>query len=414
MLKAGKQQEFHNDRYEVYARLISAGTGSGKTRAGLQESWLWTWECPNSVGLLMEPTYGMLKRILIPALEEILGCSVDNHSALKEYNKSDGKITWINNTVWWLLGLNEPERVEGINADWAWMDEFRLIGGSGQASKRKQEVAWNTITRRLRGSTPGQYPTGLWVTTTPDEPGSLLHTKFENPSTRIPDSKVYRWTIFDNPYLPSQYIDEVKRSHIEGTGLYNRFVLGLFAAVAAGTFDFDSSKHVVQQTPQKETYKTVVGGIDWGWSNPSCVLAIGLDYDGRAYVLEEFYQNRATLDRISAVCLEFTKKYGVETFYCDRAEPRNIEHLNDEGVYAVADKTKRDDGIRELGSRFSFQEDGKARLYIHEDCVNLISELQVYDENVKQFDHAVDAVRYALANASDIGGNIQIGFGRRR
>lgn len=411
--QAGKQAEFHCDRYSTFARLISAGTGAGKTRAGIQEAWLWTWECPGSVGLLLEPTYAMLKHIVIPAIEALLGCRIERHPAVSEYNRSDGRIVWANGTTWWMLGLNEPERVEGINADWAWPDEFRLVGGSGPAAKKKQEVAWNTIVRRLRGSVPGRYPTGIWVTTTPDEPGSLLHTKFERPDTKIPNSKVYRWTIFDNPFLPKHYIDEIKRSHVEGTGLYNRFVLGLFAAVAAGTFDFDSSFHVLKKMPAKDAMKEFIAGVDWGWSNPSAILAIGLDYDDRAYVYEEFYQNRATLDRIIRAGLDFLEKYEVNRFFCDRAEPRNIEALNDAGLSAVADATKRDDGIRELGTRFAKQPDGKARLYVHEDCVNLISELQVYDDTVKQYDHAVDALRYALANASNIGGNIEVGFGPR-
>lgn len=413
LLKAGKQTEFHSDRYAIFARLISAGTGSGKTRAGIQEAWLWTWECPKTVGLLFEPTYGMIKRNLIPALEEILGCSVDVSPLIRQFNRADNKITLINGTVWWLLSLNEPERAEGINADWIWADEFRLVGGSGPASKRKQQTAWNVIIRRLRGSTLGKYPTGLWITTTPDEPGSLLHTKFERPDTRIPDSKVYRWTIFDNPFLPEQYVEEVKRTHIEGTGLYNRFVLGLFSAVAAGSFNFDSSKHCFKKIPDLTVFKEVIGGADWGWTNPSCLLAIGIDGDDRAWVLDEYYKSQASLEEIAQVALEMQKNWNVSTFYCDRSSPRNISMLQDYGLDAVADKSKRDEGIQMLGSRFIFQEDEKARLYVHEDCVNLISELQVYDENVKQYDHAVDALRYALANYQESGGQWDVSFAKR-
>lgn len=413
LIKAGKQDDFHKDRYEVFARLISAGTGSGKTRAGAQEAWLWTHECPGSVGLLLAPTFGMIKRNLVPTIEKVIGDKLTRHPYVENYNRSEGKITWQNGSVWWLLSLNEPERVEGINADWEWADEFRLVGGSGPSSKKKQVVAWDTLIRRLRGSKPGRYPTGVWVTTTPDEPGSLLHTKFENPHLRIPSSKVYRWTIFDNPFLPRHYIEEVKRSHVEGTGLYNRFVLGLFASVAAGTFNFDSTIHCYQKHIPRDYFHEIVYGVDWGWSNPACILAIGLDGDNRAWILEEFYKSRAPLEEIAKIALEMQKRWGEGRFYCDRSEPRSIEYLCQEGLEASADKTKRDDGIRELGSRFPVQEDNRARIMIHEDCVNLIAELQVYDENVKQYDHAVDALRYGLANANDIGGNIEIGFGPR-
>ena len=71
-----------------------------------------------------------------------------------------------------------------------------------------------------------------------------------------------------------------------------------------------------------------------------------------------------------------------------------IKHLRDK-VYARKHEGKREDGIRELGSMLVKQGDGRCRLYIHSRCRNLISEMLVYDPE-KQFDHAIDALRYAV------------------
>jgi hypothetical protein len=52
---------------------------------------------------------------------------------------------------------------------------------------------------------------------------------------------------------------------------------------------------------------------------------------------------------------------------------------------------------RELGGRSHVQGDGRPRILISSKCVNLIHEVMVYDSEVKENDHAVDALRYSLA-----------------
>lgn len=387
------QEAFHRDRYRVFARLISAGTGGGKTKAGWYETFLWAFEHPGCVGYIFEPNNKMIRRILLPSFEDVFGKPPESCPLVKQYKKIDNCITWIyGNSKTWLVGLDEPEYAEGGNIDYAWPDEYRLVGGSGPSRHHKQETAWRVIVRRLRGSVPGKYPTGLWITTTPDEPGSVLHAKFEDAKTRAANSKIYRWSIFDNPYLTDVYRDEVVRSH--SGGLAQRFVYGQFATVALGSFQFDYSVHVISDVP---VVRHVVYGVDFGWSNPSCILTVGLDGDGRAYVLDEFYQNRVHDETLVSELKTMQAQYGDGAIICDRSSPQTIDNFCLAGLNAQANKGKREETIREIGGRLQRQEDGKTRLYVHERCVNLISELQVYDESKKEFDHAVDALRYALS-----------------
>jgi hypothetical protein len=395
---AGKQQQFHDDRYEVFARLISAGTGGGKTEAGFHEAWSWTCENPGCVGYIFEPIYKMLNRILIPLMEMRLGTPLEKCPFVVQFHRTENRIKWRNGATWWLVGLDDPEMAEGPNVDFIWADEFRLIGGSGPSARRKQETAWKVFIRRLRGSRPGNQ-TGLWITTTPDAPGSVLYEKFEDPVKRSPNSRVYRWGVDDNPFLSEEYREEVKAAHgAPGSGLYNRFILGLFSAVAAGSLAFDSTVHVLEELPARGVIKRVVYGVDWGWSNPACILAIGLDGDDRAYVLEEFYQPRTSLETLIKIAGEMRSHWGSGAFICDRSEPRSIEEMRRAGLNAVPDGSKREEGVRELGGRFQVAGDGRPRIFVHRSCVNFISEAQVYDETKKEYDHAIDAARYALAS----------------
>lgn len=430
---AGEQNRFHQDWDKHFARLISAGTGSGKTRAGLEEALAWTFHhAPGSVGILCEPTYGMISRILIPEIEKALGCKIENSHYVADYQKSINKIVWNKsanhppdapNGIWWMISLSEPERVEGINADWIWIDEFRLVGGSGPIAKHKQKEAWASVVRRLRGSSEWareQYKSGLWVTTTPDEPGSLLYRRFQDPKTKMESSEIYRWTIYENKHLPEHYVREVERTHVKGTGNYNRFVLGEFSSVAAGSFNFNSALHCFKDYPDPETFKEIIYGIDWGWSNPSAIIVVGIDGDDRAWVLDEYYKPKADIEKIVAIIIDMVDRWGDGKIYCDRAQPRHIRKLREYGLTARADTSKREEGIQELGSRLIFNKEGeskdapiRARLYVHENCVNLISELQVYNEEVKEYDHAVDALRYAISNYRPRKAEFSVAFGKR-
>ncbi len=57
---------------------------------------------------------------------------------------------------------------------------------------------------------------------------------------------------------------------------------------------------------------------------------------------------------------------------------------------------KREDGLRELGARFIKAGDGRPRIFVSSHYINLISELLEYKVEVKERDHAIDAVRYGL------------------
>lgn len=389
---AGKQLEFHAARGIHFVRGVICGTGGGKTVCGLAEAVDWAKTYPGSVGYIFEPSFPMVRRILLKTLERrlLLGNPITECPDVVKFNKQDMRLDWKNGSEWWFVSLENPERAEGPNIDYAMIDEARLV--------RHLDVALRVIRRRLRGSDQTRnYPTGLWLTTTPDGPGSELHNFLENPKTRHPDSRIFRWSIHDNPHLTEDYIRDIVRSH--HGGLAERFVYGRFAAVGAGTIPFDYSVHVI--SPAQFYPKRMVQwiyGIDFGWTNPSCVLAIAFDHDGRAIVADEFYEARVTEDRVLAEAKAMMQRWGRGKFYCDPTQLQTIEWLKAHGLLAQKSLPKRDEGIRHMAGYFPKAGDDRPRIYILNTCVNLIAELQVYDEEKKEFDHAVDPLRYGLGS----------------
>lgn len=368
-------------------RLVSCGTGAGKTICGCAEDVRWCTENDGIVGYVFEPTYRMVERILIPTLESILllGRPLETNPLVKQFNRSTQKLEFTNGSVLWFGSLEEPERAEGPNLDFVHVDEARLV--------RNFDLAWQVITRRLRGSNSAvPYPRGAWITTTPDTPGSPLYNFFENPATKDPEAKVYRWSIYDNPKLPLEFLREVERTH--HGGLADRFIYGRFATVGTGSMQFDATVNMGEA--DLKTLREIRYGVDFGWTNPTAVVALGYDGDGRAYVLDELYKTQLKKEDLVAGLQDLVRAYGQGEILCDPSNPETIDALRRAGFRASGYHAKREDGIREMGGRFPRAGDGKPRIFISKRCVNLVSELLEWKEDVKENDHAVDALRYAL------------------
>jgi hypothetical protein len=395
---AGKQPQFHNDRYKVAYRACFCGTGSGKTIAGCFEDISWCLENAGIVGYVFEPTYKMVRRTLIPTLEhpKLLGAPLEANPVVSDFRRGDNCIEFKNGSILWFGSLEEPSMAEGPNIDFIHVDEAQYV--------RYFSEAWDVILRRLRGT--GRFPPdrqGAWITTTPPPlfPGDRLYEFFEDPKTRNPLSKVYRWGLDDNPHTSDRYKREIKASH-HGS-LAKRFIEGKFAPAGTGSFDFDSTTHEIEAI-KRGTLRTIVYGVDFGWTNPSAIVAVGFDGDDRAYILDEFYQNRAQPEVLISEAKLMVERWGGGPFICDRSEPQTIDAFRKAGLNARADTSKREDGIHELGGRFHVQADGRPRIYVKPSCVNWIHEVMVYrvqDEHghaIKENDHAMDATRYALMN----------------
>ena len=398
------QAPFHEDR-GVRFRLLRGGTGSGKSLCGAYEVLSWCRDYPGAIGLVAVPAFRKIREIIIPAFEDLLGESVDSSPFFSNFNRSEMSLDCYNSSKIWLLGLDKAESPEGLNLDFCWVDEARLIP--------KFKDAWGSIRRRLRGSgrSPG-CPCGAWITTTPDYPGSELHQFFEG-REKDPESKVYPMSIMDNPHLSEAYVNSIKRSHTGG--YYQRFVEGQFAGVGVGCFPYDYVTHVQGFSDffDPSNMKRYIFGVDFGWTSPSAIVAIGLDGDGRAFVVDEVYRANLTTGNLIDESLALQAKYDNGIFWCDSSEPKTIMELARAGINARANKSQRDDSIRELGSRFMDAGDGRCRIYSSPSCVNLIDEIISYSPLNKVNDHAVDALRYALMGAKIIRGEIEAFVGRR-
>jgi phage terminase large subunit-like protein len=267
------------------------GVGAGKTTAGAMRAILRAIEHPGCLGLIGAPTYPMLRdataRTFFALLPEPL---------VETYARSEGYLRLRNGSEILFRSLDQPDRVRGLNLAWFWMDEAPLCG----------YYAWQVLKGRLRQK---GFETAGWATGTPHGRDGFARD-FE--LARRPGQALYRASTYANAHnLPPGYVEELGY-----TGAFaQQEVLGLFVAFEGLVYAFDASPqgHMREPVPGK-AWSRVVGGVDWGYTNPAAALVFGLDGDDRARQLDEYYQRRAGLEEaLLPALLDLTRHYGVET-----------------------------------------------------------------------------------------------------
>lgn len=220
------------------------------------------------------------------------------------------------------------------------------------------------------------------------------------------------FTLPDNTFLPKDYVERIRKS-LSGV-FYKRNYLGEWCLAEGAIFDFfDLALHVKHKPPAAAEY--YIAGIDVGASNPFACLVIGVSTGqytqmGKClWVHDEYYWDPKKQGRPktnSEFCkdvVEFLEPYGVKQLYIDPSAAAFRVDLNKAGLHPINANNEVLDGIQMMTSEMQ-----KGNLYVLDKCKNLIREIETYvwdkkasekgdDEPCKRDDHAVDALRYAIA-----------------
>jgi PBSX family phage terminase large subunit len=344
------------------------------------------------------PTFPMLKNTTLREFFKFCPKEV-----IYKHNRTDHSIQLINSTeIIYLAGDNEKDidRARGLTLGAAYLDEVRM----------SQEYAWEIVLSRLRHQKGSRR---AWITTTPkgfDWLYRLFYLKKDkqgNPLKNASDYAIFGGSTLDNPYTPEEYKQTLLDTYV---GAFRKQeIYGEFVGYEGLVYpNFRPDTHVLERMPIE--FKEVVAGIDFGFTNPMVILVVGFDTDGRAYVIDEFYERKIMVDEegLIPVLKKYLKKYGIEKVYCDPSEPQYIELMRRHGLPTVAAENDLMPGIAEMSARLEVQKDGRPRLYIGKNCVNTLTEIQQYrypegsegkpvqEKPLKIFDHAMDSLRYVL------------------
>jgi phage terminase large subunit len=196
------------------------------------------------------------------------------------------------------------------------------------------------------------------------------------------------------------------------TGNFSRQELyGEFVAFEGLVYPMFSRDVHVQVRGRKEMPRFLFGE-DEGYTNPSVLLDIGLDSDGRYHIFREWYRRGQLQDAVVAANKAWCDEIHPGGVVVDASAAGLIASLRDAGVPAVAHKGRVLDGIGKVQNALAIQADKRPRLTVDPGCVQTIAEFESYvwkegkDEPEKQGDHAMDALRYVIDEAE--GGGVEV------
>lgn len=404
-----KQKKFHDSKAKF--RLLCTGAGFGKTAAGVNELIRMCLRSPpGCLYFMAAPTFKMLSNVTI-----------------REFKKFWPKeLELVHNKVENMFYLPNGVQIVGVAGDREdTVDRVRgltLAGGYGDEIAMCPEYMHEMLIARMRD------PLGslrIWYTTTP-RGFNWLHRLFiskldkkGNGLVNPGDYEIFGGSSLDNPHTPDEYKETLRNSYVGSFA--KQEIYGEFVGFEGLVYPGFSRGNVWSRDLIYENRKFVefIGGIDFGYTNPSVALLIGLDGDGRAFVLKEIYQRRLLTEDFIGLVKGLREEFGLyelPVFYADPSEPGIISQFNREGVRVVKADNSVINGISCVAGRVERKSDGLSRLYVCDECVNLVHEFFNYrysdekegkpvkDDPLKVDDHAMDALRYALFSYDKQGG----------
>ena len=234
----------------------------------------------------------------------------------------------------------------------------------------------------------------------PESPGHWLKEFVDNPQI---DAYIQHYTIFDNPYLPAEFVENLCKEY-EGTVYYGRYIQGEWTQAEGLIYPMYGD--AIGEKPDDPVSQYVLS-MDYGTQNAFSAGLYGKHGDIWWREREYYYSGRKTgiqktdeeyAQDLDAFISDITPGQPIRTII-DPSAASFITLLRKRGQrYRVipADNAVAD-GIRETATALK-----KGLLKISAECVNWKKEAQGYvwddsateDKPIKIDDHAMDETRY--------------------
>mgnify|MGYP003146973504 CR=1 FL=1 len=284
------------------------------------------------------------------------------------------------------------KKYQGISCKMAWLDE-----------EHPQDIFEETLLRTI------DHHGSVLLTMTP-----LMGITWPNEvfiqNNKNPDSyKFHMLSGLDNPWISSVKMRRAV-SHLSKEAQEQR-LYGRFKNQSGLVYpEINQSIHVIQKfTIPKEW--PIFYGVDFGVVNPFGGLCIALDEKTNTiYVLDEYYKKNETTIYNGNMMKKKFEKYGPPSFVVCDPESKDGRMLLARHCGLPNKPAPKHLGvintINIVKSKLQLDADGKAHLFIFNNCVNLLKEFRLYswkkstsgkDEVKKQNDHLLDALRYLVA-----------------
>lgn len=363
-------------------RVVNCGRRFGKTILAIEEMIAMGLHKESKIAYVA-PTYQQARDI---AWEQLKKRLIDLNPSINEsrlevkFKNLQGTDSSIS-----LRGWESIETLRGQSIDLIVLDEV--------ASMRYFWEGWQEVVRPTLTDRKGQ---AMFIST----PKGFNHFyELYCEESKDKNFKSFHFTSYDNPNIPSEEIDEAK-NQLTDDQFAQEYLADFRKQEGLVYKEFQRARHIFSDADIDTA--DFIAGVDFGFTNPTCVLSIKRDRNDKYWITDEYYQTGRTAIQVA----EYIQNQNFNKVYPDPASPEAIKELTDRHVNVYEVNKGADsivNGINKVRELFK-----QGRLMIHESCKNLIWELETYayaerkanhnetETPLKENDHAVDAMRYAL------------------
>ena len=334
--------------------------------------------------LLLGNTKGTLERNILEPMRSIWGGLVGNIG-------SDNKVSLFGRKCYALGAdkVNQVTKIQGAGFEYVYGDEI---------------TTWHEDVFQMLKSRLDKPNSCFDGTCNPDNPNHWFKAFLDG------DADIYHqhYTIDDNPFLTSKFVDNLKREYAS-TVYYDRFILGKWALAEGLVYSvFDEGKNIYSTPPWNDECGEYYISVDYGTMNPTS-MGLWRIHDGKAYRIKEYYysgrnsRKQLTDEEYYAALERLAEDRVIQSVIVDPSAASFIAAIRRHGKYTVrAANNAVLDGIRHTAACIN-----QGKLLIHRSCKNTLDELKSYrwDENagedkvIKENDHAMDDMRYFVMTA---------------
>ena len=275
---------------------------------------------------------------------------------LKTKNGKTSKIT--------LRGWESIESLRGQKFDFLVLDEVAMF--------RNFWVGWHEVLQPALIDNRGD---ALFISTPKGYNHFFDLYEMENKNE---DYKSFRYTTYDNPYMPQDEVNNAKREITEDR--FAQEYLADFRKTEGLVYKgFNRDRHTYDSRDAKPDPVDIIEGLDFGWTNAMASITIERGRDGIFRIDNEWYKTERTTKDLIEEHLNYAKPHSI---YPDPAEPDRIEEIRRAGFRCVDVKKGKDSikaGIEAIQGLII-----QGRFLINKNCVNTIAEIESYHYPDKQ------------------------------
>jgi len=385
-----------------------AGFGSGKTWVGCAGLCRHVWEFPRINAGYFAPTYGQIRDIFFPTIEEVAadwGLHARVNASHKEVHLYAGR--QYRGTII-CRSMDKPGEIVGFKIGKGLVDELDVM------RRDKAQIAWRKIIARMRQVSPGLL-NGIDVTTTP-EGFKFVYEQFVKAVRDKPELATLYGLVQASTYqnaknLPEDYIPSLRASY--PPQLIKAYLRGQFVNLTSGAVypDFDRVKNHAPTVAIPG--EPLMIGMDFNVTKMAA--AVHVLRDGWPHAVQEFKDVRDTPEMARLLNDRFKSAGHPMMVYPDAsgqntssksASVSDLSILQQAGFTIRANSTNPavKDRLNAVNALI-LNDKGERRYKVNTDACPVLTEAleqQVYDKNGEPdktagLDHITDAAGYPLA-----------------